>query len=207
MECENSPSTSSLFEFILTPTSVNPSGAAIGGFAAAYLIGVPITSFITKPDSILQSLVQGVCKLIPGGVANGRTIPALSALYIFMTFGASGAFSAAGQAMGRKEGLDDNNPRKYVQELEGLPLRLRSAHYGLLENFAGFALAASLAQSLAPRDQQITNLLGLHVLLKVFLYYGSYLGNIPPPRTLSHVLATSAVMNVCYRLAGGAASL
>ena len=190
-----------------TLNSVNPSGAAIGAFAAAYLVGVPITSFITKPDSILQSLVQGVCKLVPGGVAAGRTIPALSALYIFMTFGASGAFSAAGQAMGRKEGLDDNEPRKFVQDLTGMPYRLRSAHYGLLENFSGFALAAGLAQALAPRDQQITNLLGLHVLLKVIVYYGSYLGNIPPPRTLSHVLATSAVMNVCYRLANGATTM
>ena len=89
---------------ILSKTSVNPSGAAIGGFAAAYLVGVPITSFITKPEGVLESLVQRISKVIPGGVAPGRTVPALSALYIFMTFGASGAFSAAGQAMGREEG-------------------------------------------------------------------------------------------------------
>lgn len=189
----------------LTIYSVNPSGAAIAGFAAAYLVAVPITSSITKPNGILQTLVQSTLKLaIPGGVAPGRTIPALTALYIFMTFGASGAFSAAGQAMGRREGLDNSSPRKHVHLLEGLPLRLRSAHYGLLENFAGFAVAASLAQSLAPADAQITNLLGLHVLLKVFVFYASYLADVPPPRTLSHVLATSAVMNVCWRLANGA---
>ena len=169
-----------------------------------YLVGVPITSFMTKPEGVLQGLVQGTLKLIPGGVAAGRTVPALSALYLFMTFGASGAISAAGQAMGREEGLDNNCPRKHIHKLDGLPLRMRSAHYGLLENFAGYALAASLAQTLAPNDQQITNLLGLHVLLKVFVYYASYLVDIPPPRTFSHVFATSAVINVCWRLANGA---
>ncbi|KAK2605463.1 hypothetical protein N8I77_008297 [Diaporthe amygdali] len=184
--------------------SVNPSGAAIGGFAAAYLVGVPITSSITKTDGVLQGLIQGILKLIPGGVAPGRTIPALTALYLFMTFGASGALSAAGQAMSRREGLDNNTPRKHVHNLDGLPLRLRSAHYGLLENFAGFAVAASLAQSLAPADPQIGNLLGLHVLLKTGVYYASYLADVAPPRTLSHVLATSAVINVCWRLANGA---
>ncbi|KAJ4397792.1 hypothetical protein N0V93_002029 [Gnomoniopsis smithogilvyi] len=183
---------------------VNPSGAAIGGFAAAYLVGVPITSSITKVDGLLQSLIQGTLKLIPGGVAPGRTIPALTALYLFITFGATGALSAAGQAMARREGLDNNSPRKHIHSLDGLPLRLRSAHYGLLENFAGFAIAASLAQSLAPTDAQITNLLGLHVLLKVGVYYASYVADIAPPRTLSHVLATSAVLNVCWRLANGA---
>ncbi|CAN8104828.1 unnamed protein product [Discula destructiva] len=180
----------------------NPSGAALGVFAAAYLVGVPITSSITKADSTVQALIHGVLRLIPGGVAPGRAIPALTALYVFMTFGASGALSAAGQAMSRREGLDNNSPRKHINSLDGLPLRLRSAHYGLLENFAGFAIAASLAQSLAPTDVQITNLLGLHVLVAV--YYASYLLDEAPPRTLSHLLATSAVINVCWRLANGA---
>ncbi len=159
---------------------------------------------MTKPNGVLQSVVQGALKVIPGGVAPGRTIPALSALYLFMTFGATGALSAAGQAMGREEGLDANCPRKHIHKLDGMPLRLRSAHYGLLENFAGFALAASLAQTLSPNDQQIANLLGLHVLLKVGVYYASYLADIAPPRTFSHVFATSAVINVCWRLATGA---
>lgn len=39
--------------------------------------------------------------------------------------------------MGRREGMDNNHPRKHVHQLEGLPLRLRSAHYALLENFPG----------------------------------------------------------------------
>ena len=153
---------------------------------------------------MLQGLIQRALQLLPGGVAPGRTIPALTALYLFVTFGASGAFSVAGQAMGRREGLDNSTPRKHVHALDGLPLRLMSAHHNLLENFAGFAVAASLAQSLAPADSQIANLLGLHVLLKAGLYYVSYLSDIQPPRTLSHVLATSAVINVCWRLANGA---
>jgi hypothetical protein len=39
--------------------------------------------------------------------------------------------------MSREEGLDNDHPRRYVGELEGLPLRLRSAHYALMENFPG----------------------------------------------------------------------
>lgn len=70
-------------------------------------------------------------------ITSGRAIPALSALYLFWTFGASGALSAAGQAMAREDGLDKNHPRKYANDLDGLPLRLRSAHYALMENFPG----------------------------------------------------------------------
>lgn len=39
--------------------------------------------------------------------------------------------------MGREEGFDNDHPRKHVHNLEGLPLRLRSAHYALMENFPG----------------------------------------------------------------------
>jgi len=96
---------------------------------------------LTKPDSIVQSLTHALIKLLPGvstaAITSGRAIPALSALYLFWTFGASGAISAAGQAMGREEGFDNDHPRKHVGQLDGLPLRLRSAHYALMENFPG----------------------------------------------------------------------
>jgi hypothetical protein len=39
--------------------------------------------------------------------------------------------------MGREEGFDNEHPRKHINNLDGLPLRLRSAHYALLENFPG----------------------------------------------------------------------
>lgn len=81
---------------------------------------------------------------------------------------------------------------------------MHSAHYNMMEMFPGFALAAGLSQALAPGNQQLINLLGLHVLAKVFLYYPMYLLNIAPPRTLAHMLATGSVINVCYRLALGA---
>lgn len=132
-------------------------------------------------------------------------IPALSALYVFWTFGASGAVSAAGQAMSREEGLDNNHPRKHINNLEGLPLRMRSAHYGLLENFAAFAVAAGLAQYLAPNNREIINLLGYHVLAKVFVYYPAYIFDIAPPRTLAHVSSIGAIVNALWRLAAGAA--
>jgi uncharacterized MAPEG superfamily protein len=85
-------------------------------------------------------------------------------------------------------------------------LRLRSAHYNTMEMFPSFAIVAALAQVLAPTDPQIINLLGLHVIAKMGLFYPSYIANVPPTRTLAHVLATGAVVNVGYRLALGATS-
>ena len=59
---------------------------------------------------MLQSFVEAVIRLVPGtaNIPKDRIVPALSALYIFMTFGATGAASAAGQGMAREGGLDDN---------------------------------------------------------------------------------------------------
>jgi uncharacterized MAPEG superfamily protein len=46
--------------------------------------------------------------------------------------------------MGREDGFDNEHPRKHVGELDGLPLRLRSAHYALMENFPGKSKAYKL---------------------------------------------------------------
>ncbi|KAL1609912.1 hypothetical protein SLS60_001577 [Paraconiothyrium brasiliense] len=186
---------------------INPSGAALLGAAPLYLALIPLTSYLTKPNSVVQKLSETLIRLIPGvgmsTVSSGRAIPALSAIYLFWTFGASGAASAAGQAMAREEGLDNDHPRKHVTHLEGLPLRLRSAHYALMENFPGFALAAALAQVIAPTDTQVVNLLGFHVIAKLLVHYPAYLANIAVPRTLAHISATSALINICWRLATG----
>jgi len=185
----------------------NYGGLAIAGAAPMYLALIPATSFATKPDSIVQSLTHALIKLLPGvgpaAITSGRAIPALSALYLFWTFGASGALSAAGQAMGREDGLDNEHPRKHVGQLDGLPLRLRSAHYALMENFPAFALAAALAQVISPTDAQVVNLLGFHVIAKLLVHYPAYLTNIALPRTLAHLSATSALINVCWILAAG----
>jgi len=185
---------------------VNPNGLLVGGAAVAFLAAVPVTSYITAPGGVLQSFVEAAVRLVPGtaNIPTDRVLPALSALYIFVTFGATGAFSAAGQSMASEKGLDDNHPRQNVNNLRGLPLRMRSAHYNLMEMFPGFALAAGLTQALAPGNQQLINLLGLHVLAKCFVYYPMYLLNIPTPRTMSHVLATASIINVCWQLATGA---
>ncbi|EUC33464.1 hypothetical protein COCVIDRAFT_107464 [Bipolaris victoriae FI3] len=185
---------------------VNPSGAMVMAAAPMYIAFVPVTTYLTAPESICQSLVHAIIKLLPGinttGITSGRAIPALATLYLFWTFGASGALSAAGQAMGRREGFDNDHPRKYVHQLEGLPLRLRSAHYALMENFPAFALAAALAQIMAPNDAQIVNLLGFHVMAKLMVHYPAYVGNVALPRTFAHISATAALVNVCWRLAG-----
>jgi len=185
---------------------VNPSGILTAGAAVAFLVAVPITTYISAPNGVLQSFVEAVVRIVPGtaNIPKDRIIPALSALYIFMTFGATGAISGAGQAMAREGGLDDNHPRQNIHNLSGLPLRMRSAHYNLMEMFPGFALAAALTQILAPGNQQLINLLGLHVLAKVFVYYPCYLLNVAPLRAASHVFATGSVINVCWHLATGA---
>jgi len=186
---------------------INPSGAMLMGAAPMYLALMPLTTYLTKPDSVMQSLVHALIKLLPGvdaaSITGGRAIPALSAIYLFWTFGASGAISAAGQAMGRSEGLDMDYPRKHVHTLEGLPLRLRSAHYALLENFPAFALAAALAQVLAPQDPQVVNLLGFHVIAKLMVHYPSYVSNMAVPRSAAHLSATAALINICWILAAG----
>lgn len=153
---------------------------------------------------VLSSIVDGTARFVPGYTSSsGRIIPALSALYVFWTFGGSGAVSAAGQAMAREEGLDNNHPRKYIHSLDGLPLRMRSAHYGLLENFPAYAISAALAQLIAPNNREIINLLGFHVFVKLFIYYPCYLLNIGLPRTFAHISSIAAMINVCWRLAAG----
>jgi len=136
-----------------------------------------VTSFIAQPNGLLEKAVNGVCSTVAFlGSAGANTkvaqtgkIAALSTLYVAMTYALSGAGSAAGVAAGCEEGRDNLHPRKQVEKLEGLPLRLHSAHYNLMEMFPGFAITAALAQAMAPGDQALINLLGLHVISKVFL--------------------------------------
>jgi uncharacterized MAPEG superfamily protein len=71
-----------------------------------------------------------------------------------------------------------------------------------MEMFPGWALAAALAQAMASGDQQIINLLGLHVLMKTVLYYPCYVLDLDAPRTLAHTVATASIINVAWRLAG-----
>jgi hypothetical protein len=63
--------------------SVNPSGIYTAAYTPLYLAFVPVTSFITKPNGMLESVIRGLTKLIPGGVVpENRTIPALATLYL-----------------------------------------------------------------------------------------------------------------------------
>ncbi|KAK5078630.1 hypothetical protein LTS08_006404 [Lithohypha guttulata] len=88
--------------------------------------------------------------------------------------------------------------------MSGLPLRMMSAHYGLLENFPAFAVAAALTQVLAPNNREVLNLLGFHVFMKLFVFYPAYLFNVVPARTFAHISSIAAVINVCWRLTKGA---
>jgi hypothetical protein len=154
--------------------SVNPNGLFMIAVGPVFLAIIPVTNYLTAPNSFVQKAIEGLLSVIPGSssIASNRVIPALSAFYIFWTFAATGAASAAGLGASRKEGLDNNrtyhrhcaafrtsmdtgkslifvwseifwsnwlisqqDPRKDVAALKGLPLRLRSAHYNTLEMF------------------------------------------------------------------------
>jgi uncharacterized MAPEG superfamily protein len=69
--------------------------------------------------------------------------------------------------------------------------------------YAGFALSAALAQTLAPTDAQVVNLLGFHVIAKLLVHYPAYVGNVAVVRTVAHGSATAALVDVCWRLAAG----
>lgn len=156
--------------------SENPSGLLLTGFSALFLAAIPLTSYITQPNSILEKSLNGLTStlthLIPSSSPTSSTnkIATLATLYLTVTYALSGAASAAGINSAYAEGRDNNYPRKQVVGLkEGLPLRLYSAHYHLMEMFPGWAVVAALAQGIAPRDQGVVNLLGLHVVVKCFV--------------------------------------
>ncbi|KAL2060109.1 hypothetical protein VTL71DRAFT_9931 [Oculimacula yallundae] len=175
----------------------NANGLLLAAISPMFLAFIPVTNYLTTPNGFIQKTLETLLSLIPGSenITVDRAIPALSAFYIFWTFAATGAASAAGLG---------SNPRKDVTSLRGLPLRLRSAHYNTMEMFPGFALAATLAQTTAPSNQVLINLLGLHVLAKVAVYYPAYLLDIAPLRSLAHFVATSSVINVAWQVAKGA---
>lgn len=157
--------------------SENPSGLLLTGFSALFLAAIPLTSYITQPNSIFEKSLNGLTStlthLIPSSsptASSTNKIATLATLYLTVTYALSGAASAAGINSAYAEGRDNNYPRKQVVGLkEGLPLRLYSAHYHLMEMFPGWAVVAALAQGIAPHDQGVVNLLGLHVVVKCFV--------------------------------------
>lgn len=98
-------------------------------------------------------------------------------------------------------------PQRPLQHNGDVPSKLPSPPHDVISNTdisQGFALAAALAQMSAPTNQRVINLLGLHVLLKTFVYYPCYLFDVAPLRSLAHFGATASVINVAWQLATGA---
>jgi hypothetical protein len=84
----------------------------MAAFGPVFLAFIPVTNYVTAPNGLVQKAIETLVSLIPGSsIPSDRVIPALSAFYIFWTFGATGAASAAGLAASRKEGLDDKRMR------------------------------------------------------------------------------------------------
>ena len=133
-----------------------------------------------------------------------RVIPFLAAIYSFWTYNATAEASASALYMGTPD-LNPHEMRRAQASLYGTPLRIRSIHLNALENFAGFAVAACLAQSINATDPEIVNLLFLHVFLKIAVYTPAYWFGSVRLRGFSHFLAMTASALVCWKLAVGGA--
>ena len=125
------------------------------------LIPIPITTFLTRPAGFLEKTITTLVNLTPGltSAVQVQTIPALTAFYVFFTFAFANSFSRPSLPTSSPGGLaGGKNPRDRHSQLDDLLLRLNSAYSHLMEKFAGFAVAAALAQLMAPDDAQIVNL-------------------------------------------------
>jgi len=82
----------------------------MAGVGPLFLALIPVTNYITAENGVVQKAMETLLAAIPGNasISKDRVIPALSAFYIFWTFAATGAASAAGLGSSRKEGLDNN---------------------------------------------------------------------------------------------------
>lgn len=84
--------------------------------APVFLAAIPVTSWLAQPNGVLEKLVNGLLStttyIFTAGssstISPAATIPALSAIYIFFTFGFTGAASAGAQAAGTRGGRDNN---------------------------------------------------------------------------------------------------
>ncbi|CAL3963480.1 unnamed protein product [Diplocarpon coronariae] len=164
---------------------------------ALFLAFIPVTSSPAAANGLFQTAIDALLAAIPGTppVTPACTIPALSAFHIFYNFAATGAASTAGLKASREEGLDNTHARKDVNNITGLPPRLRSAHNNTMEAFPGF---------LVPANQTLINLLGLHDLPKSFVQHPAYIVDIAPLRSVAHFVATASVINVAWQVATGA---
>lgn len=171
------PSSNTFLAKLRSDGVVRPVGLSTAAVGGVFLAFIPLTTWLAQPNTLLSQALTGVCRTLAYISTFGRTsstsstgkLAALSTLYIAFTYAFSGAASAAGTDAACEEGRDNSHPRKQVERLSGLPLRLHSAHYNLMEMFPGFALSAALTQAMAPGDEVLVNLLGLHVLCKVFV--------------------------------------
>lgn len=188
---------------------VKPSGAILAGVAPIiYAAGIPLTSYLTQPGGLfekaLNSFLSSITYIGTAGTSSAVSatgaLPTLSVAYLFATYALGGAISASALDMSSEQGRDNTAPRAQVRNLSGLPLRMHSTAAHLMEVFPGFVLSAALAMVVAPTDRQVINLLGLHVLSKVFLFAPSYIVNIGHLRSVGHVLSVSSMIGAAWKI-------
>ena len=89
-------------------TSNNPQGLFYAGSLVGYFLSLPLTSMIAAEGGAFQRNAALLAQSIPGlgDIPSDRIIPAVSALYLFVTFVASGVASVAALAAASDTGLD-----------------------------------------------------------------------------------------------------
>lgn len=89
----------------------NPAGVAFLGIAPPiFIAAVPLSFWLTQPNGSVEKLLNSIVRTTvyvgsagsTSNVSTDRAIPALSALYMFLTYGLGGASSAAAIDMGTK---------------------------------------------------------------------------------------------------------
>lgn len=160
------------------PDMPNPKGLWITSAVVLYIAGIPLTTLLARNSLVhhaVSTLSSSIVTIASVGAHTSpstptSTIAALSTLYATVTFALSGVASVAGVDAAHAGGRDNLLPRAQERDLKGLPLRLKSAHLHLLEMFGGYVLAVVLALGQGSQPEPVVvNLLGMHVIAKVFL--------------------------------------
>lgn len=100
----------------------NPSGFKFLGIAPPiFLAAVPLSSWLCQPGGIVGKVVNGLVRTTvyvgsagsSSNVSLGRTVPVLSAMYLFLTYGIGGASSASAVDLGTN-GRDNSSRRPCI---------------------------------------------------------------------------------------------
>ncbi|KAF8213980.1 hypothetical protein K438DRAFT_1956081 [Mycena galopus ATCC 62051] len=178
---------------------------------ACYLSAIPLLRFLSSPTGfggrILTPLLSSALKKVSNGASSVESSPQkavalLTLFYVFVIFILSAIMSAEAQLLGNKTGYKNKEPRLNKRNVTtGLPHRMISTHEALYDIFPAYAVAVALFVSTSTGPLTFStsastalNALVLHVVLKLFVFTPSYLLDVDPVRTYSHMCSVAAIL-------------